>query len=174
MDTTLPQAPILVAVGANLPHPRHGPPLATCRAALAALEGAGVALVARSRWYRTAPVPVSDQPWYVNGVAAVETALDPRALLALLHAVEADFGRVRAERNAPRILDLDLLAHGDTVLPGPDLILPHPRLHERAFVLLPLADVAPRWRHPVLGRTVAEMIAALPEGQETAVVEEGS
>ena len=157
---------ILVALGANLPSPEHGSPRQTLSAALDALAAEGVTIVRRSRWYETAPVPVSDQPWYVNAVAAVETSVAPAELLALLHGVEERFGRVRGERNAPRIVDLDLLAYDDIVGDGTDgLVLPHPRLHERAFVLLPLRDVAPHWRHPRLGRTVDEMIAALPPDQ---------
>lgn len=154
---------ILVALGANLPS-RFGPPQATLEAALARLEGAGVRVLARSPWYLTAPVPASDQPDYVNGVARVETALDAAALLAELHAVEAEFGRVRTVANAARAIDLDLIAYGDDVRTEAP-VLPHPRMHERAFVLLPLADVAPGWVHPVLGRSVADLIAALPPGQ---------
>jgi 2-amino-4-hydroxy-6-hydroxymethyldihydropteridine diphosphokinase len=157
---------ILVALGANLPSPEHGPPRQTLSAALDALAAEGVTVMRRSRWYETAPVPVSDQPWYVNGVAVVETGMTPIELLSLLHGVEERFGRVRGERNAPRIVDLDLLTYGDIVGDGTDgLVLPHPRLHQRAFVLLPLRDVAPHWRHPRLGRTVDEMIAALPPDQ---------
>jgi 2-amino-4-hydroxy-6-hydroxymethyldihydropteridine diphosphokinase len=158
--------PILIGVGANLPHPIHGAPLRTCQAALEALAASGVKLLARSPWYRTAPVPASDQPDFVNGVVEVATRLDPAELLSLLHRIEADFGRVRGRPNAARTLDLDLLAYGATIREGPDgPILPHPRLHERAFVLLPLRDVAPGWRHPKLGKRVADLIAALPPGQ---------
>src|SRR5262245_43879370 len=130
---------ILIGLGANLAHPRFGPPRATLEAALQALAARGLVLQARSPWYRTAPIPASDQPWFVNGVAAVATAPAPAALLDLLLGLEAEFGRVRAERNAPRLLDLDLLAYGELVSgPGEVPVLPHPRLHERAFVLLPL------------------------------------
>jgi len=162
---------ILIGLGANLPSPRHGPPKATLEAALRALEEAGLRLLRRSRWYRSAPLPASEQPAYVNGVAVVETELAPAPLLALLHDVEGRLGRMRTERWGPRVIDLDLLAYHDVVLEparGPEApVLPHPRLHERAFVLLPLAEVAPDWRHPVLGRSVAKLIAALP-GDQTA------
>lgn len=154
---------ILIAVGANLPS-AFGPPLVACRAALDRLEEKGVRLVARSPFYETAPVPVSDQPWYVNGVAIAETDLPAADLLALLHGVEAEMGRVRSQRNAPRVIDLDLIAYDDLVTEG-NLTVPHPRLAERAFVLYPLRDVAPQWRHPVTGAAVDAMIAALPEGQ---------
>jgi 2-amino-4-hydroxy-6-hydroxymethyldihydropteridine diphosphokinase len=157
---------ILLGLGANLPSAHHGRPEATLAAALAALAAEGVAVERLSPWYRSAPVPAADnQPWYVNGVAAVTTRLAPEALLALLHRVERRFGRVRRERNEPRVLDLDLLDYDGLVQSG-GAVLPHPRLHERAFVLLPLREVAPGWCHPTLERGVAELIAALPPGQQ--------
>ena len=153
---------ILIGLGANLPSPEHGPPQATLAAALAALAAEGVTTLRRSPWYESAPVPPSGQPWYVNAVAEVETALSPLALLAALLEVEAGFGRVRGARNAARTVDLDLLDYRGLVT-GPDEppALPHPRLHERAFVLLPLCDLAPGWRHPASGRTVEALIRAL-------------
>ncbi len=157
--------PILIAVGANLPSPEFGRPRATCEAALSALARRGVRLVRRSRWFESAPVPASDQPWFVNGVAVVATDLPPESLLLLLHDVERGLGRERREINAARVIDLDLLAYGDLVRSEPPPVLPHPRLPERAFVLLPLADVAPDWRHPADGRSVREMLHALPPGQ---------
>lgn len=156
---------ILLGLGANLPS-AVGPPEATLEAALAALERAGVKVVARSRWYRTAPVPASDQPWFVNGVAKVETGLSPSALIALLQRIESEFGRIRGVRDAARSLDLDILDYDGLVEEGPGLILPHPRMHLRAFVLKPLAEVAPDWRHPKLDRPVSALIAALPPDQK--------
>ena len=158
---------ILLGLGANLPSTTHGQPEATLAAALAELAAEGVAIGRLSPWYRSAPVPAGDQPWYINGVAAVTTRLAPAELLQLLHRVERRFGRVRRDRNEPRVLDLDLLDYDGLVQPqeGMQPVLPHPRLHERAFVLLPLRDVAPHWRHPALGRTVDELVAALPPGQ---------
>ena len=152
---------ILVALGSNLAHPQHGAPDAVLDAAIDAIEANGVRVVARSAFYRTAPVPASAQPDFVNAVVEVESAMEPAALLALLHSIEASFGRSRAVRNEARVLDLDLLAWKGRVSAA-DPLLPHPRLHERAFVLLPLHDVAPAWRHPVSGKSVAEMIADLP------------
>ncbi|MGH7034204.1 MAG: 2-amino-4-hydroxy-6-hydroxymethyldihydropteridine diphosphokinase, partial [Stellaceae bacterium] len=131
----------------------------------AELKASGARIVARSRWFRTAPVPPSDQAWFVNAVAHVETALEPMELLALLQKIERTFGRRRAVRNEARPLDLDLLEYDGRILDTPGLVLPHPRLHLRAFVLLPLQDVAPGWRHPVLGETVSELIAKLPADQ---------
>jgi 2-amino-4-hydroxy-6-hydroxymethyldihydropteridine diphosphokinase len=160
-------SPIVIGLGANLPS-TYGSPRETCEAALAELERRGLRIVARSPWYESAPVPISDQPWYVNGVVEVEAALDPARLLALLHEIEREFGRVRREVNAARVLDLDLLAYGDLVREGPEPpVLPHPRLAERAFVLLPLADLRPDWRHPATGEGIQALIARLPADQVT-------
>jgi 2-amino-4-hydroxy-6-hydroxymethyldihydropteridine diphosphokinase len=155
---------ILIGLGANLPS-RFGPPEQTLDAALRELQRRGVAVSRRSRWWRSRPVPDSDQPWFVNGVAALATSLEPEALLALLHRVEQEFGRVRSVPNAARLLDLDLLAYGRLQQAGGSPLLPHPRMAERAFVLLPLSDIAPQWRDPASGRRLAELIAALPAGQ---------
>jgi 2-amino-4-hydroxy-6-hydroxymethyldihydropteridine diphosphokinase len=126
----------------------------------------GIQVVARSRWYESAPVPISDQPWFVNGVVAIETGLTPERLLAELHDIERSFGRVRREVNAARVIDLDLISYGDMVRAGSaGPVLPHPRLKDRAFVLLPLADIAPGWRHPATHERLADMIKALPSGQ---------
>jgi 2-amino-4-hydroxy-6-hydroxymethyldihydropteridine diphosphokinase len=156
---------ILIGLGANLPS-ALGPPRATLEAALAALEKGGVAIIARSPWYRSAPVPASDQPWYVNGVASVATSLGPVELLALLHQVEARIGRERRRRNEPRAVDLDILDY-DGLERAEAPVLPHPRMQARGFVLLPLRDVAPGWRHPVSGAGLAELIAVLPADQHT-------
>jgi 2-amino-4-hydroxy-6-hydroxymethyldihydropteridine diphosphokinase len=154
---------ILIAIGANLPSSTGRMPLATCRAAAEALQTLpGLRLQALSRWYRTSPIPPSDQPDYVNGVARFEGHSEPRALLARLQKIEARAGRQRGAANAPRTLDLDIIAIDDQVQAGSDPVLPHPRAHERAFVLVPLADVAPGWMHPTLQRSVEALIAALP------------
>lgn len=158
---------IFVGIGANLPS-SFGSPKATCEGALEALIAAGIEVVGRSRWYESAPVPRSDQPWYVNGVVALRTDNKPLELLNILHDIEALFGRVRRVRNEARVLDLDLLAYHDVVSPGPDApILPHPRLRERAFVLLPLAELASGWRHPMTGEAILDLIARLDPGHET-------
>jgi 2-amino-4-hydroxy-6-hydroxymethyldihydropteridine diphosphokinase len=171
----------LIALGANLPL-GQGSPLDTLRAALANLAARGARPVARSGWWSTPAYPAGSGPDFVNAAAALETALDPAALLATLHAVERGLGRERRRRWAPRACDLDLLAMEDLVLPDAEtsarwrdldpaaqalaapegLVLPHPRLQDRAFVLAPLAEVAPDWLHPALGLTVREMRDALP------------
>jgi 2-amino-4-hydroxy-6-hydroxymethyldihydropteridine diphosphokinase len=157
---------ILLGIGGNLHSPTYGPPRETLTAALAALEQEGVSILARSGWYRSEPVPRSGQPWFVNAVVSVRTELGARELLAVLQAIEARFGRVRAERNAARVLDLDLLAYDAVVMHSPTLILPHPRLHERRFVLIPLVEIAPDWRHPLLGLTARELLARLSTEQQ--------
>jgi 2-amino-4-hydroxy-6-hydroxymethyldihydropteridine diphosphokinase len=111
-------------------------------------------------------VPPSDQPWYVNGVVEIASALAAPELLALLHKVERKFGRVRGQPGAARTLDLDLLDHGGEKRRDPPPVLPHPRMAERAFVLYPLAEIAPAWRHPVSGKPLHALISALPDGQK--------
>jgi len=152
---------ILIALGANIPS-RAGPPPETLKAALAALAAANVAVLKISSFHETAAWPDPSDPPFTNAAASLRSSLQPFALLELLHAIETDFGRVRSRANAPRTLDLDLLAHGRTVLTDERLILPHPRLAERRFVLQPLAEIAPAWRHPVTGLTPVQMLAALP------------
>lgn len=158
---------IFVGLGANLSHERFGPPRQTLEAALTELGRRGVRLVRLSPWYRTAPVPASDQPWYVNAVAEVASELPADAVLAQLHAVEAAFGRARTVADAARAIDLDLLDFKGEIADGGRgrATLPHPRMTGRAFVLLPLADLAPQWRHPVSGLTVRALIEGLPADQ---------
>lgn len=153
---------ILIALGSSLPS-RAGTPGETLTAALAALEAEGVELRKISSFRQTTAWPDPADPPFTNAVALVRTSLQPVALLKLLHAVETAFGRVRSRPNAPRTLDLDLLAHGGTVLEEGSLILPHPRLAERRFVLEPLAEIVPHWRHPVTGLTPVHMLALLAE-----------
>ena len=158
---------VLIGVGANLPNASGRLPLDTCRQAVAMLAlFPAMRLVGLSRWFETAPVPPSGQPPYVNAVASLlvdpGVTIDPSALLSRLVKVEAACGRTRSTPNAARTLDLDIIAIGDLVRDAPDPILPHPRAHVRAFVLAPLADVAPDWVHPILGRSAAALLAELP------------
>ena len=150
---------VYIGIGANL-----GTPERTVEAAITALEGlAGTGGHRRSRLYRTAPVGPQDQPDYVNAAMSFDTDLAPAELLACLHGIEADFGRVRAARWGPRTLDLDLLLYGDRIIDAPDLSVPHPHLSERGFVLAPLTDLDPGLRHPVLGERVDTLYAAWRE-----------
>jgi len=152
---------ILIGIGGNLPSWAGGP-RETCEAGLRHLGRLGAVVTARSSWYETAPAPVSDQPWFVNGVAVVATRLSPAGLLAAMHLTEDAFGRVRSVPNAPRPLDLDLLAYHDFVSLDGIPLLPHPRMTERAFVLYPLRDIAPAWRHPVSGTSARDLATSLP------------
>jgi 2-amino-4-hydroxy-6-hydroxymethyldihydropteridine diphosphokinase len=161
---------ILIAIGANLARSDGTSPLKTCQQAIAALDLIpDMSIAGQSRWYESAPIPPSGQNPYLNAVVrlAVEpgTAVDPAVLLARLMAIEDAHGRVRGSPNGPRTLDLDIVAMGGLVRTDPDPILPHPRAHLRAFVLMPLRDVAPGWVHPVMGRTVEALIAVLPPQQ---------
>ncbi len=152
---------ILIALGSNLPS-RYGSSEQTIAAALACMAGLGLEVVRSSRVWRTQPVPASDQPLFANAVALIKTDLDPQALMALLHAIEVDFGRVRKDLpNVARVLDLDILAYDQVCIDIAGLVVPHPRLHERGFVLYPLHEIAPDWHHPIFHRGMAEMIAAL-------------
>ncbi len=144
-----------VALGANL-----GDPVSTIKSAIAMLRSlSATRFLACSSLYRTAPVGLHNQPDFINAVMALDTQLTPRALLEKLFAVEAEFGRLRSTKNAPRTLDLDLLLHGDTICNDPQLTLPHPRMHLRAFVLAPLAEIAPQVFIPGYG-AIGNMLAA--------------
>lgn len=139
---------------------------ALLEAALVSFPQAGLPVLARSRWWRSAAWPDPGGPEYRNGVALVEAKGDATSILATILLIEARFGRVRSDRNAPRTLDLDLIAFGRLVADGPGLVVPHPRAHERLFVMGPLAEIAPAWRHPVLSRTAAELAATSTVGRD--------
>lgn len=151
-------AGVYIALGSNLGDPRaqveHG------FDALAALPGTLV--IARSQLYRTPPWGVLEQPDFINAVARLETALPPRELLAALQMIESSAGRVRGVQNGPRTLDLDLLLYGNQIIAEPGLVIPHPRLHERAFVLLPLVDIAPELEIPGRG-CVTDLLARVDQ-----------
>jgi 2-amino-4-hydroxy-6-hydroxymethyldihydropteridine diphosphokinase len=156
---------ILIALGANLPGTDGRAPRASCEAAVAAITAIpGFRLQAVSRWWQTAPEPpMPGAPWYVNGMVCGEGDLSPEALLAALQAIEQAAGRQRPFPNAPRTLDLDIIAMGGLLRAAPDPVLPHPRAHLRRFVLQPLAELAPGWVHPALGQSVEALLEALPE-----------
>lgn len=154
---------IWVAIGANLASPRGLSPIETAREAVVELDSLPVLdLFGLSCWYESAPIPASDQPSYINAVAHLRGEIDPVDFLGILQEIERVAGRRRGVINAARPLDLDIIAVGDLVRIQPDLILPHPRAHLRAFVLMPLADVAPNWVHPVSFRNLDDLIADLP------------
>ena len=154
---------IFLAIGGNLAGDYYSVE-ALLEAALSELPRAGLKVAQQSGWWRSAAWPDPSAAPYLNGIVRVETALAPRDVLAAALAVERRFGRRRSIPNAPRTLDLDLIAHGRQVIDEPGLILPHPRAAERLFVMGPLAEIAPAWRHPVLGRTAAELAAVARVG----------
>lgn len=178
----------LIALGANLGG-STGKNAEAIRDALGMIERAGIKATQTSDLWRTPAFPADSGPDFVNGCARLETALGPQALLRVLHEVEARLGRVRGARWAARVIDIDLLAAGAQILPdratqarwmalspqdqqrlAPDqLILPHPRLHERAFVLVPLAQIAPDWEHPVLKKTVRALERALDPAERAQI-----
>lgn len=155
----------LVALGTNMPmRDLAGPVLLA--AAVNAMEQAGLRVVSRSGVWETDPWPPSAQAPYHNAVVALETSAgDPRALFEELRSIEREFGRERRERWGPRTLDLDILDFDGQAGQFGDLTIPHARLAERAFVLAPLAEAAPAWRHPVTARSAAELLSGLPPGQ---------
>ncbi len=189
-DVTMKPARIcLVALGAN--QPSEGRSLAqTLRAALERLGASLETQITPSRLYRTPCFPAGAGPDYLNAAIRLMHHGSPKEMLDLLHRIEVEFGRERVQRWGSRTLDLDLIAHGDTVLPdlatqaewrnlpvdqqiarSPDqLVLPHPRVQDRAFVLVPLADVAADWVHPCIGQSVLEMLSRLPEADRAAII----
>lgn len=160
---------ILIGLGANLPGANHQSPRDNIAAALLEIEAAGITVTGRSGWYASAPVPASDQPDYVNAVAALATDLAPGSLLTLLHDIETRLGRARTVRDAARIIDIDLLDY-DGIIESEWPVLPHPRMAGRAFVLRPLQDIAPDWRHPVTGEGVAALLALAADRDDVRVL----
>jgi 2-amino-4-hydroxy-6-hydroxymethyldihydropteridine diphosphokinase len=161
------RAPVIayLGLGANLGDPRRQ--LSEALKLLNAAEEVEVTRV--STFYRNPPLGPADQPWYVNAAARVRTRLGPEELLRLLQQVEAALGRVRGEHWGPRRLDLDLLLYNGEVIFAPDLVVPHPEMHRRGFVLVPLAEIAPQAWHPVLGKSAGDLLAELNPADREAV-----
>lgn len=157
---------LFLGIGANLVPDGYGSVREGCEAAIALMPSMGLQIEALSPWYETAPVPVSDQPWFVNAVIAARSELSAASALAALHDIESRFGRTRTIRNEARVLDIDLLDYDGQLLEEGGLTIPHPRLHQRAFVLLPLRDLEPAWVHPQSGKSVRDLVASLDPDQQ--------
>ncbi len=159
-----------IGVGSNL-----GNKAQNCLKALEHMaQGSHTSVEARSSLYRTEPVGNKDQDWFVNCVAKIKTPLAPRELLSFLLAIERAMGRERKEKWGPRVIDLDILFYGDMVVEQEGLTIPHPLIKERRFVLVPMAELAPNFLHPVLGKNMAQLLALCPsEGQEVRPLEMG-
>jgi 2-amino-4-hydroxy-6-hydroxymethyldihydropteridine diphosphokinase len=154
-----------IGIGSNL-----GDKLAHCNNAIERLKKIEHCLLTgQSGWYSTEPVGVEDQDWYINGVAVVETSLAAGSLLQRLLEIEKDMGRVRRKRWDSREIDLDILLFDEEIIKKEDLIIPHPRLHERRFVLAPLAALAPGLVHPIMGLTMEELLCRLPKDEHRVV-----
>jgi 2-amino-4-hydroxy-6-hydroxymethyldihydropteridine diphosphokinase len=157
---------ILIGFGANLDSKDGASPVQSVQRAAKELEERGVSILAGSSIWKSAPVPISDQPWYHNAVCRVKTILSPSELLQLVAFIENEAGRVRNGRNEARVIDLDILAYNQQVIKTANLQVPHPRMHERAFVLYPLQEIAADWVHPASGKAIEEMIKSLDAAQQ--------
>jgi 2-amino-4-hydroxy-6-hydroxymethyldihydropteridine diphosphokinase len=158
---------VIIALGSNLAG-GYQSSRGLLEAAVARLHDSGLGVTRRSRWWRSAAWPDQSAPDYLNGVVFVETDRSPREVMSELLALEAAFGRRRTTANAPRTLDLDLIAYGRQVIEAPDLVVPHPRAADRLFVVGPLAEIAPAWTHPITGRTASDLAVHASIGIEAA------
>lgn len=158
---------IIIAVGSNLSGVWSDTPYGMCQEAVHRLSKELQCCVKQSSWYQTSPIPASSQPLYINGAIAIEKKIEPLRLLTLLNVMEKEAGRERQQINEARPLDLDILdVNGEIINDSPRLIVPHPRLHLRGFVLYPLRDIYPQWKHPISHKSVDELIKELPDDQE--------
>ena len=175
-----PSEDIFIGIGSNMSGPKNTSPFETCEDALKVLEQLDLRIISKSNWYSSAPIPESSQPWYINGIISIRTSLTPKSLLDLLHKVEQMFGRTREYENSARTLDLDLIAYADIILGWKDvskkreLIIPHPRMSERGFVLFPLKEIASNWHHPVSNKSINELILCLDPAQKVIRLDENS
>ncbi len=155
----------IVCVGSNM-----GDKCANCKKGIDALQNsAGCVLAGQSRFFRTTPVDCLDQDWFVNAALRVQTFLEPKALLALLKDIEVRVGRRETVRFGPRVLDLDIIFYDACILETPGLVLPHPRMHKRRFVLEPICDINPGIYHPVLKKSVQQLLDALDDSTQEVV-----
>ena len=161
---------VYIGIGSN-----QGDSLENCRLAIEGIVADGRnRLIQCSSFYRTEPVGKKDQDWFVNGVVFVETSLGPEDLLEFLLSLEKKMGRIRGEQWGPRVIDLDILFYGEEVIEEEGLQIPHPRLHERRFVLIPLTEISPDLKHPRLGKTVSQILSELEGEEKVLPLQEGN
>ncbi len=158
---------IFIGIGSNLTSDNYNSKLDACRGSIELLRRNNIEISSQSSWYETLPIPASSQSNFINGVISVKTHLDSSHLLDLLLTIEAQMGRKRGVKNAARIIDLDLIAYNCEIVETETLTLPHPRLSQRAFVVRPIAEIAPDWRHPVLGLKINEVLTTLSDQKIT-------
>jgi 2-amino-4-hydroxy-6-hydroxymethyldihydropteridine diphosphokinase len=158
-DPGQPVSVVYLSLGSNV-----GDREAQLREAMLRLGAAG-RVVAASSFYETEPVEFTQQPWFLNCAIALETSLKPEQLMASILRIEEEMGRRRVQKKGPRTIDIDILLFGDSIIDSPELTIPHPAMHQRRFVLEPLAEIAPDVEHPVFKKTIRELLDALPEGQ---------
>ena len=151
---------IIIAIGSNLHSDIYGSPLKNCLNGVKMLRK-NFFVKKVSKFYKTEPIPRSDQPWYVNGVVEIKTNLYPFDILKKLFSIENHFKRIRKKKNEPRIIDLDLIAYNKLVSKKKSLILPHPRMHQRMFVIRPICDINPKWVHPIFKQKALNLLKKL-------------
>ena len=154
---------IFIGIGSNLTSKNYSSRLEACRSSVELLKRNMIKISIQSSWYETLPVPASTQSNFINGVISVKTKLNSSDLLNLLLEIERQMGRKRGLKNAARIIDLDLIAYNDEIIETEKLTLPHPRLPQRAFVIQPLAEIAPDWEHPVLGIHIDKLMSMVSD-----------
>jgi len=160
-----------IGLGSNLPSKIYGSPKSTLKIALKTLESLGIKILRLSSWYKSSPIPLSDQSWYVNAVAEIKTQLSPHQLVKTLLTIESKFGRQRAERNEARVIDLDLLIYNQIIMDNIifediEVSVPHPRMNSRRFVLIPLKELEPCWHDPKSNSPIDLLIEKLPINQK--------
>ena len=154
---------IVIGIGSNLKSDNYSSSLKACQQSVKLIQENNIHVISQSSWYETEPIPSSSQSNFINGVIRVKTEFNSLDLLRLLLTIETQMGRTRGMDNAARIIDLDLIAYNDEIVETKNLILPHPRFYERAFVVQPLNEIAPDWIHPVLGLTMVELLTRLSD-----------
>lgn len=160
---------IILGLGANLSG-EYGSPLECLAKIPEFLQKKGIQTVNSSNVWKSAPVPISDQPWYHNAIIEIDTDKSPQELLTIIAEIEVKMGRVRNQKNEARIIDIDIISYNDEIIVLNNLNIPHERMSERAFVLFPLQEISPDWQHPATQKKIKELIEELPSGQEIKII----